>query len=207
MNGLTHSFYTLCENGKAFQLSCLFVPASFPGFYCSEEKSLVNQPFWNTSLLSTHDFWVFKRLGRADVSPPCVCVPPVRRAKDQPSGVPLSAVSSKLPVPSPPNSGGVGGGRARSPFEMPRPMPTIPPPSVQVFLIIHYQPLVHSLADVILNGDLSVFTPQTDAHSAHKNTVSLRLHNAVSCGGTHSRKKRPERRGGGEDGGAWWGWV
>ncbi|KAM8844847.1 protein CLEC16A [Spinachia spinachia] len=31
----------------------------------------------------------------------------------------------------------------------------------QVFLIIHYQPLVNSLAEVILNGDLSVFTPQT----------------------------------------------
>uniref|UniRef100_A0A3B5AJ84 C-type lectin domain containing 16A n=1 Tax=Stegastes partitus TaxID=144197 RepID=A0A3B5AJ84_9TELE len=42
----------------------------------------------------------------------------------------------------------------------------------QVFLIIHYQPLVNALADVILNGDLSVFTPQTDIHSAHKNTVS-----------------------------------
>ncbi|XP_073697345.1 protein CLEC16A isoform X2 [Garra rufa] len=37
----------------------------------------------------------------------------------------------------------------------------------QVFLIIHYQPLVHSLADVILNGDLSVFTMQTE-QSAHK---------------------------------------
>uniref|UniRef100_A0A672Y6F0 C-type lectin domain containing 16A n=1 Tax=Sphaeramia orbicularis TaxID=375764 RepID=A0A672Y6F0_9TELE len=36
----------------------------------------------------------------------------------------------------------------------------------QVFLIIHYQPLVNALADVILNGDLSVFTPQTDMHSA-----------------------------------------
>lgn len=42
----------------------------------------------------------------------------------------------------------------------------------QVFLIIHYQPLVHALADVILNGDLSVFTPPTDIHSAHKNTVT-----------------------------------
>ncbi|XP_026058236.1 protein CLEC16A-like isoform X2 [Carassius auratus] len=37
----------------------------------------------------------------------------------------------------------------------------------QVFLIIHYQPLVHSLADVILNGDLSVFILQTE-QSAHK---------------------------------------
>lgn len=42
----------------------------------------------------------------------------------------------------------------------------------QVFLIIHYPPLVHALADVILNGDLSVFTPPTDIHSAHKNTVN-----------------------------------
>ncbi|XP_048058678.1 protein CLEC16A isoform X6 [Megalobrama amblycephala] len=39
----------------------------------------------------------------------------------------------------------------------------------QVFLIIHYQPLVHSLADVILNGDLSVFTVQTE-QSAHKSS-------------------------------------
>ncbi|KAM6914235.1 protein CLEC16A isoform 3-T3 [Lycodopsis pacificus] len=42
----------------------------------------------------------------------------------------------------------------------------------QVFLIIHYQPMVNSLAEVILNGDLSVFTPQTDIHSTHKNTAS-----------------------------------
>lgn len=40
----------------------------------------------------------------------------------------------------------------------------------QVFLIIHYQPLVNSLADVILNGDLSVFSCQPDVHSTHKNT-------------------------------------
>lgn len=39
----------------------------------------------------------------------------------------------------------------------------------QVFLIIHYQPLVHSLADVILNGDLSVFTLQTE-QSTHKSS-------------------------------------
>ncbi|XP_056309490.1 protein CLEC16A isoform X2 [Danio aesculapii] len=39
----------------------------------------------------------------------------------------------------------------------------------QVFLIIHYQPLVHSLADVILNGDLSVFTLHTE-QSAHKSS-------------------------------------
>ncbi|XP_037544831.1 protein CLEC16A [Nematolebias whitei] len=42
----------------------------------------------------------------------------------------------------------------------------------QVFLIIHYQPLVHALADVILNGDLSVFSSQSDMQSSHKNTVS-----------------------------------
>ncbi|XP_034448363.1 protein CLEC16A isoform X2 [Hippoglossus hippoglossus] len=41
----------------------------------------------------------------------------------------------------------------------------------QVFLIIHYRPLVDSLADVILNGDLSVFTPQTDIHSTQKSTA------------------------------------
>ncbi|KAF6723460.1 Protein CLEC16A [Oryzias melastigma] len=39
---------------------------------------------------------------------------------------------------------------------------------IQVFLIIHYQPLVNALADVILNGDLSVFSSQTDLHSSHK---------------------------------------
>ncbi|XP_013856635.1 protein CLEC16A, partial [Austrofundulus limnaeus] len=42
----------------------------------------------------------------------------------------------------------------------------------QVFLIIHYQPLVHALADVILNGDLSVFCSQSDMQSSHKTTVS-----------------------------------
>lgn len=42
----------------------------------------------------------------------------------------------------------------------------------QVFLIIHYQPLVNSLADVILNGDLSVCTPQTDELSTYKNPVT-----------------------------------
>uniref|UniRef100_A0A8C2X609 C-type lectin domain containing 16A n=1 Tax=Cyclopterus lumpus TaxID=8103 RepID=A0A8C2X609_CYCLU len=42
----------------------------------------------------------------------------------------------------------------------------------QVFLIIHYQPMVNSLAEVILNGDLSVFTPQTDILSTLKNTAS-----------------------------------
>ncbi|KAF5891478.1 protein CLEC16A isoform X2, partial [Clarias magur] len=35
----------------------------------------------------------------------------------------------------------------------------------QVFLIIHYQPLVNALADVILNGDLTVFITQTEQHT------------------------------------------
>ncbi|XP_040013071.1 protein CLEC16A isoform X2 [Xiphias gladius] len=54
----------------------------------------------------------------------------------------------------------------------------------QVFLIIHYQPLVNALADVILNGDLSVFTSQTDIHSTHKNTAS--------AGGVRRFSKPPE---------------
>ncbi|KAM3597831.1 uncharacterized protein V6R79_009752 [Siganus canaliculatus] len=54
----------------------------------------------------------------------------------------------------------------------------------QVFLIIHYQPLVNALADVILNGDLSVFTPQTDTHSTHKHTAS--------AGGVRRFTKPPE---------------
>ncbi|XP_070836941.1 protein CLEC16A isoform X1 [Chaetodon trifascialis] len=54
----------------------------------------------------------------------------------------------------------------------------------QVFLIIHYQPMVHALAEVILNGDLSVFTPQTDIHSTHKNTTS--------AGGVRRFTKPPE---------------
>ncbi|KAM9345878.1 protein CLEC16A isoform 2-T2 [Symphorus nematophorus] len=54
----------------------------------------------------------------------------------------------------------------------------------QVFLIIHYQPMVNALADVILNGDLSVFTPQTDIHSTHKNTAS--------AGGVRRFTKPPE---------------
>ncbi|XP_026210836.1 protein CLEC16A isoform X2 [Anabas testudineus] len=54
----------------------------------------------------------------------------------------------------------------------------------QVFLIIHYQPLVNTLADVILNGDLSVFTPQTDLHSTHKSTAT--------SGGVRRFTKPPE---------------
>ncbi|XP_061702003.1 protein CLEC16A isoform X2 [Syngnathoides biaculeatus] len=42
----------------------------------------------------------------------------------------------------------------------------------QVFLIIHYQPLVNALADVIFNGDLSVFIPQTGLHNTQRNTAS-----------------------------------
>uniref|UniRef100_A0A667WIT2 C-type lectin domain containing 16A n=1 Tax=Myripristis murdjan TaxID=586833 RepID=A0A667WIT2_9TELE len=54
----------------------------------------------------------------------------------------------------------------------------------QVFLIIHYRPLVNTLADVILNGDLSVFTSQTDTHSTHKNPAS--------AGGVRRFTKPPE---------------
>ncbi|KAM7386580.1 hypothetical protein PAMA_009272 [Pampus argenteus] len=54
----------------------------------------------------------------------------------------------------------------------------------QVFLIIHYQPLVNSLAEVILNGDLSVFTLPTDIQSTHKNTAS--------AGGVRRFTKPPE---------------
>lgn len=32
--------------------------------------------------------------------------------------------------------------------------------------------MVNALANVILNGDLSVFSAQTDKHSTHKNTVT-----------------------------------
>ncbi|XP_062840941.1 protein CLEC16A isoform X2 [Trichomycterus rosablanca] len=35
----------------------------------------------------------------------------------------------------------------------------------QVFLIIHYRPLVNALADVILNGDLSTFTASSEHHA------------------------------------------
>ncbi|XP_057717167.1 protein CLEC16A isoform X2 [Corythoichthys intestinalis] len=54
----------------------------------------------------------------------------------------------------------------------------------QVFLIIHYQPLVNALADVILNGDLSVFIPQTGLHNPQKNTAS--------SGGVRRFTKPPE---------------
>ncbi|XP_030262545.1 protein CLEC16A isoform X2 [Sparus aurata] len=54
----------------------------------------------------------------------------------------------------------------------------------QVFLIIHYEPMVNALANVILNGDLSVFTPQTDLHSTLKSTAS--------AGGVRRFTKPPE---------------
>ncbi|XP_061604098.1 protein CLEC16A isoform X2 [Phyllopteryx taeniolatus] len=54
----------------------------------------------------------------------------------------------------------------------------------QVFLIIHYRPLVNALADVILNGDLSVFIPQTGHHNTQKNTAS--------SGGVRRFTKPPE---------------
>ncbi|XP_045930512.1 protein CLEC16A isoform X2 [Micropterus dolomieu] len=54
----------------------------------------------------------------------------------------------------------------------------------QVFLIIHYQPMVNALAEVILNGDLSVFTPQTDIHSTQKTMAS--------AGGVRRFAKPPE---------------
>ncbi|XP_077395616.1 protein CLEC16A isoform X3 [Festucalex cinctus] len=54
----------------------------------------------------------------------------------------------------------------------------------QVFLIIHYQPLVNALADIIFNGDLSVFIPQTGLHYTQKNTAS--------SGGVRRFTKPPE---------------
>uniref|UniRef100_A0A665WCD3 Uncharacterized protein n=1 Tax=Echeneis naucrates TaxID=173247 RepID=A0A665WCD3_ECHNA len=64
----------------------------------------------------------------------------------------------------------------------------------QVFLIIHYQPLVNALADVILNGDLSVFTPQTDLHSVRRFTKppeSLERSLELS---RHRGRKRTQKR-------------
>ncbi|XP_060757069.1 protein CLEC16A isoform X2 [Neoarius graeffei] len=52
----------------------------------------------------------------------------------------------------------------------------------QVFLIIHYQPLVNALADVILNGDLTVFTPQTEQNT----------HTSSSNAGVRRFAKPPE---------------
>ncbi|XP_059835184.1 protein CLEC16A isoform X3 [Hypanus sabinus] len=45
----------------------------------------------------------------------------------------------------------------------------------QVFLIIHYRPLVNSLADVILNGDLSMFSLHSEQDSLkHSMSTSIR---------------------------------
>ncbi|XP_038676859.1 protein CLEC16A isoform X2 [Scyliorhinus canicula] len=45
----------------------------------------------------------------------------------------------------------------------------------QVFLIIHYRPLVNSLADVILNGDLSVFSLHSEQDALkHSMSTSIR---------------------------------
>lgn len=119
----------------------------------------------------------------------------VWRAKDQPSGVPLSAVSSKQHTSDAPTTKAlvyfsrVVGCKSASHsshrlhfivkflvlkdiFVTLITFLIVYVCVLQVFLIIHYQPMVNALADVILNGDLSVFTPQTDLHSTHKNTVT-----------------------------------
>ncbi|XP_075421477.1 protein CLEC16A isoform X12 [Ascaphus truei] len=44
----------------------------------------------------------------------------------------------------------------------------------QVFLIIHYAPLVNSLADVILNGDLSMFSTKVE-HSVPRSSVESNI--------------------------------
>uniref|UniRef100_A0A8C1JW46 C-type lectin domain containing 16A n=1 Tax=Cyprinus carpio TaxID=7962 RepID=A0A8C1JW46_CYPCA len=64
----------------------------------------------------------------------------------------------------------------------------------QVFLIIHYQPLVHSLADVILNGDLSVVTYDVSNAGVRrftKPTESLERSLEMS---RHRGKKRTQKR-------------
>uniref|UniRef100_A0A8C4SEB2 C-type lectin domain containing 16A n=1 Tax=Erpetoichthys calabaricus TaxID=27687 RepID=A0A8C4SEB2_ERPCA len=58
----------------------------------------------------------------------------------------------------------------------------------QVFLIIHYEPLVNSLANVILNGDLSVFSQQSEQD------VQKRFINSSVRRFTKPRKKRMPRR-------------
>uniref|UniRef100_W5K4X3 C-type lectin domain containing 16A n=1 Tax=Astyanax mexicanus TaxID=7994 RepID=W5K4X3_ASTMX len=52
----------------------------------------------------------------------------------------------------------------------------------QVFLIIHYQPLVNALADVILNGDLTVFSAQAEQN----------MHKPSSNSGVRRFTKPPE---------------
>ncbi|KAJ4932680.1 hypothetical protein JOQ06_011095 [Pogonophryne albipinna] len=63
----------------------------------------------------------------------------------------------------------------------------------QVFLIIHYHPMVNALAEVILNGDLSVFTPQTDILSTHKNTPSESLERSLELSRQRGRKRTQKR--------------
>uniref|UniRef100_A0A671RGI6 Protein CLEC16A-like n=1 Tax=Sinocyclocheilus anshuiensis TaxID=1608454 RepID=A0A671RGI6_9TELE len=71
----------------------------------------------------------------------------------------------------------------------------------QVFLIIHYQPLVHSLADVILNGDLSVFTLQTEQSRPRSSNARVRrftkptesLERSLEMS-RHRGKKRTQKR-------------
>uniref|UniRef100_A0A8C9YRX4 C-type lectin domain containing 16A n=1 Tax=Sander lucioperca TaxID=283035 RepID=A0A8C9YRX4_SANLU len=64
----------------------------------------------------------------------------------------------------------------------------------QVFLIIHYQPMVNALAEVILNGDLSVFTPQTDIHSVRCFTKPLEsLERSLELS-RHRGRKRTQKR-------------
>ncbi|KAJ8387088.1 hypothetical protein AAFF_G00160280 [Aldrovandia affinis] len=83
----------------------------------------------------------------------------------------------------------------------------------QVFLIIHYQPLVNSLADVILNGDLSVFSMQaqqeTQKSSANGSAVRRftkpveSLERSLEMSRQRGRKraqKRPNYKNVGEEG-------
>uniref|UniRef100_A0A8K9XFZ8 C-type lectin domain containing 16A n=1 Tax=Oncorhynchus mykiss TaxID=8022 RepID=A0A8K9XFZ8_ONCMY len=79
----------------------------------------------------------------------------------------------------------------------------------QVFLIIHYQPLVNSLAEVIFNGDLSVFTQHTHPSSKHPRTCvrrftkppeSLERSLELSCNrGRKRAQKRPNYKNLGEE--------
>uniref|UniRef100_A0A8C7Y3A0 C-type lectin domain containing 16A n=1 Tax=Oryzias sinensis TaxID=183150 RepID=A0A8C7Y3A0_9TELE len=77
----------------------------------------------------------------------------------------------------------------------------------QVFLIIHYQPLVNALADVILNGDLSVFSSQKVVHSTHKSVLRFikppeSLERSLELSRSHGRKrmqKRPNYKNLGEE--------
>uniref|UniRef100_A0A3P9M4R5 C-type lectin domain containing 16A n=1 Tax=Oryzias latipes TaxID=8090 RepID=A0A3P9M4R5_ORYLA len=77
----------------------------------------------------------------------------------------------------------------------------------QVFLIIHYQPLVNALADVILNGDLSVFSSQKVVHSTHKSVLRFikppeSLERSLELSRSRGRKrtqKRPNYKNLGEE--------